>query len=165
MKSMIFTEFIEMVESDLGFDIADQMFGRAAIANDGAYTSVGTYDHAELIALVVSLSQVTKTPVPDLVKVFGGHLFRRLGQLYPEAELPTFECNVADGGVFEMTYHSSRPFADLAEGMIAACIEHFQDQLILSRLDLGDQDGTEAKFTLSPAHAEVSVHEREICPN
>lgn len=179
MKGIVFTELIEMVEEDLGLEIADRMIAGANTEKDGAYTSVGTYDHAELIELVVSLSAATDVSVPDLVKAFGRHLFARFSEsypqffqgmesaiaflpmvenfihvevrkLYPDAELPKFDCELSDAGVLEMTYNSSRPFADLAEGMIRACIAHFEDSLDVVRTDLGDKDGTAACFTLSP---------------
>ena len=38
-----------------------------------------------------------------------------------------------DDGVMEMTYRSKRPLADLAEGLIRACVEHFGDDVEISR--------------------------------
>ena len=52
----------------------------------GAYTSVGTYDHEELVSLVSELSSRTKIPVPGLIKAFGEYLFARLLILYPYIE-------------------------------------------------------------------------------
>jgi len=46
-------------------------------------------------------------------------------KLYPDAELPTFTCDTSTPGRLTMLYRSSRPFADLAEGLIAGCIAHF----------------------------------------
>ena len=178
MKGIVFTELIEMVEQDLGIEIADRMISGADTENSGAYTAVGTYDHAELLRLVVSLSEETKIPVPNLVQSFGKYLFKRFRELhpqffsgstsaidflplvesyihvevrklYPDAELPSFDCET-DGNSMSMTYRSKRPFADLAEGLILACVEHFEDSLEVTRNDLGAQDGTEAVFTLAP---------------
>lgn len=185
MKGIVFTELIEMVEEDLGIEIADRMIVAAGGENSGAYTSVGTYDHAELIQLVMALSQETGVSVSELVRSFGKHLFARftvlypqffvgsqsatdflprietyihveVRKLYPDAELPTFECRDSSAG-FEMTYTSSRPFADLAEGMILACVDHFEDQVVVQREDLGPQDGTQARFLLSPKPALTEV--------
>lgn len=179
MKGIVFTELIEMVETDLGIEIADKMVRGAETSNDGAYTSVGTYDHAELIRLVISLSEETGIAVSDLVRSFGKYLFSRFHELYPQffvgsnsaidflpmvetyvhievrklypdAELPSFDCDLNDG-ILRMTYTSKRPFADLAEGLILACVDHFNDNLDVSRVDLGKQDGTNACFTLAPS--------------
>jgi hypothetical protein len=183
MKGIVFTELIEMVEEDLGIDIADRMIEGAKAENNGSYTAVGTYDHAELIQLVISLSAETNVPVPDLVRSFGRHLFGRFAvlypqffegitsavqflplietyihvevrKLYPDAELPSFDCQQHDG-VTELTYRSNRPFADLAEGLVLACVDHFDDQLDVQRTDLGEKNGTNALFTLSPALVEA----------
>ncbi|QDT12179.1 heme NO-binding domain-containing protein [Planctomycetes bacterium K23_9] len=184
MKGIVFTELIEMVEADLGIDIADRMIGGAETSNNGAYTSVGTYDHAELIQLVISLSSETNIPVPELVRTFGKHLFGRFHELYPQfftginsaidflpmvetyihvevrklypdAELPSFECEITNG-VLDMTYRSKRPFADLAEGLILACVDHYKDPIDIKRTDIGEQNGTEACFTLTPASVQLS---------
>ena len=76
--------------------------------------------------------------------------------MYPDAELPSIDCTIHDG-ILDMTYTSKRPFADLAEGLILACVEHFNDPIKVSRVDLGEQNGTEARFTLTPAHAGTSA--------
>lgn len=185
MKGIVFTELIEMVEEDLGIDIADRMIEGAKAENNGAYTAVGTYDHAELIQLVISLSAETNLPVPVLVQSFGRHLFSRFAvlypqffegitsavqflplietyihvevrKLYPDAELPSFDCE-QHNGVTELTYRSNRPFADLAEGLVRACVDHFDDQLDVQRTDLGEKNGMSALFTLTPALVEAST--------
>ena len=55
MKGIIFTEFLEMVETEYGMDMVDRLIDSSKIASQGAYTSVGTYDHRELIHLVGEL--------------------------------------------------------------------------------------------------------------
>lgn len=178
MKGIVFTELIEMVENDLGVEIADRMIVGANLENDGAYTAVGTYDHGQLIQLVLSLSAETKVPVPDLVRSFGVHLLGRfhalypqffaaskstfdflplvesyihveVRKLYPDAELPSFDC-LMDGQTLVMTYRSKRPFADLAEGLIQATAEHYGDEVEIARENLGAKDGTEAEFRITP---------------
>ena len=193
MKGIIFSELIEMVEQNLGIEIADQMIEGAVTSNQGAYTAVGTYDHAELIALVSSLSSATSKPPSELVQSFGKHLFHRLRELYPQffdnvhsaieflpmvedyihvevrklypdAELPTFECETVNGEL-QITYNSTRPFADLAEGMMTACVNHFQDAVQINREDLGMQDGTAARFLLKTVVDSASVGKQQVCPS
>src|SRR4051812_29975749 len=61
-------------------------------------------------------------------------------KLYPEAELPSFECDTSQPGCMRLTYRSSRPFAALAEGLIRGCLVHFgeaADILVPSATVLG----------------------------
>lgn len=175
MKGIVFAEFIEMVEDAFSPEIADRIIEESDLESGGAYTAVGTYPHEELVAMVVRLSEITETPAGDLVKAFGRHLFSRfvsaypaffegLGssfefletienhvhvevrKLYPDAELPTFDC-VRDGNTLTMTYRSKRQFADLAEGLIEGSIAHWGESIELHREEL---DGAEdqARFLL-----------------
>jgi hypothetical protein len=83
MKGIVFTEFNEMVEAHFSPETADRVIIEAAPASGAAYTTVGTYDHQELIDLVASLSRVTGMPANELVKTFGHHLAQRFTALYP----------------------------------------------------------------------------------
>src|SRR5690349_11576903 len=84
MKGMVFTEFLEMVEIKFSPEMVDRIIESADLRSDGAYTAVGTYDYGELIQLVTGLSQETGIPLPDLVRSFGVHLFRRFHELFPK---------------------------------------------------------------------------------
>lgn len=177
MKGIVFTEFLDMVEAAFGIETSESIIESAALASGGAYTSVGTYDHREMLRLVQQLSASTGRPVPDLVKAYGTHLFGRfltkypgffekprnafefLGsieqtihvevlKLHPDAELPRFDSTI-DGNRMTLLYRSSRPFADLAEGLISACIAHYGESIEFTREDLDGGAGTHARFTLT----------------
>jgi hypothetical protein len=192
MKGIVFTELIDMVEQEIGLETADRMISSLQSPHAGAYTSVGSYDHTELISMVVALSNETGIAVPTLVQTFGRHLFKRfhalypqffqhsrsateflasveahihveVRKLYPDAELPTFECATTNG-VFRMTYRSGRPFADLAQGLILACVDHFGDECDVTREDLDNQDGTAAIFVLTPRTSDVESEREQPCP-
>ena len=174
MKGMVFTEFLEMVETTFSVDMVEDILDDAKPASGGAYTAVGTYDHEELVAMVVALSQRTDIAVPDLVKAFGKHLFSvfstnyhqffehvpdafaflegiedvihaQVLKLYPDADLPKFDC-LREGNVLYMTYHSLRHFADLAEGLILGCGAYFGETLTLEREEL---DANTTRFTVT----------------
>ena len=49
----------------------------------------------------------------------------------------------------EMIYHSSRPLADFAEGLIMGCLKYFGEQIDLEREDLPGENGTAARFVLT----------------
>jgi hypothetical protein len=165
MKGMVFTEFLEMVEAQLGPSLVDRIIAAAELPNDGAYTSIGTYDHRELVRLVAALSELTGTPAPALVRGFGEHLLQRFSQaypqffaeahdsfdflgriddhihvevrkLYPDAELPRFRFERPNGDELILHYSSPRGFGDLAEGLIQGCIAHYAERIRLNRDDL-----------------------------
>lgn len=176
MKGIVFTEFIEMVEHDFSLDMADRMMDESDLPSGGAYTSVGTYDHGEIVTMVTKLSELTGTPVPALIKSFGNHLFGRfhalypaffadvgsavdflagiediihaeVRKLYPDAQLPRFDVSRPDDDTLVLTYRSDRHLGDLAEGLIEACIRHFDAPLSLNRENLPDP-GQPIRFTL-----------------
>ena len=72
-----------MVEGTFSPEIADQIIEQSNLPSEGAYTSVGTYDHQEMLSLVTALSEVTSIPVETLVNTFGEHMFERFHTLYP----------------------------------------------------------------------------------
>jgi hypothetical protein len=176
MKGIVFSEFSEMVETVLSPEMLDRIIDEADLPSDGAYTAVGTYDHEELLSLVQRLSAATDTPVDALVKAFGRHLAGRfyalypaffdgvdgtlafletiethvhaeVRKLYPDAELPTFDTR-RDGDRLELLYQSRRPFADLAEGLIIGCSEHFGESIDIQRRDLGGEGVFRTEFLL-----------------
>ena len=75
MKGIVFTELLELVEEKFGYETVDQIISAANLENDGAFTAIGTYDHNDLLKMVVALSQQVGVPVPVLVNTFGKHLF------------------------------------------------------------------------------------------
>jgi hypothetical protein len=178
MKGVVFTELLEMVEAQFGMEIADQIIESADLPSGGAYTAVGTYDYHEVLQLVSQLSQAVAVDPATLVQAFGQHLFGRLAaaypmlfegiedtqalllrvddfihvevhKLYPEAELPKVLARSLPHGQLEVSYSSTRPFADLAEGLIRGCAAHFQEAILLEREDLSDPPGTAARFVVS----------------
>lgn len=177
MKGIVFSEFIEMVEDKFSPDLMDDIFDETELASGGAYTAVATYDHEEMVSLVVKLSEHTKIPIPDLLKTFGQHLLGRFTKLYPaffenindcfsflktiddhvhvevrklysDTELPHFHTEMKDDNTLVMTYSSKRPFADLAEGLIRGAIAHYEENIALTREDLSDGVGNHERFTL-----------------
>lgn len=178
MKGMVFTTFMEMVEDKFSIDTADRIIEEAELESGGSYTAIGTYSHEEIVKLVVRLSHHTGIAVGELVKAFGHHLFGVLvrghpqflagsndafqfllqvdryihievRKLYPDAQLPRFTYEQPDDDTLVMHYLSERPFADLAEGLILGCIEHYGQNVRLVREDIGDAPGTSATFTLT----------------
>ncbi|MFN5099927.1 MAG: heme NO-binding domain-containing protein [Burkholderiaceae bacterium] len=178
MKGIVFREFIDMVESQFSTETADAIIQTSALSTNGAYTSVGTYPHQEMVDLVSNLSTHTGISVPDLLKHFGRHLFGRfveihpnmtnafsdvfsllsalentihvdVNKLYRDAETPSFTYERDGQQQMVFIYRSRRRMADFAQGLIEGCVAHFKENITIQRADLPSQ-GEEAlmRFTL-----------------
>ena len=169
MKGMVFTKFLEMVEEKFNMDVVDAIIEKSEVPSGGVYTSVGTYPHSEMVALLQALEKEVSIPIPDLLKIYGKHLFGILAngypalmedinnsrdlllkldgvihvevkKLYPDAELPRFESTELPDGRLQMHYLSDRHMEDLAEGLLNGCFEHFNEAVTMERVPL--EDGT-----------------------
>ena len=180
MKGIVFDEFLEMVESTFGDEMLDDILDENAdsLASGGAYTSIGTYDHKELVQLVVTLSEKTSTPVDALVKAFGTHLasvfstkfsdffnecsctfefLKRIDnhihvevhKLYPDAELPKFSFVDIDENNMELHYESTRGFADLAEGLIEGTASYYGENIKVGKEDNSTDEKQMVKFLVT----------------
>lgn len=177
MKGMVFTEYIDFVTDTFGVEVCESMIDACTLTDDGAYTAVGTYDHKELVAMVVHLSEATKTPPSDLVKAYGSHLFGVLAskyasmiegmtnsfdllkqiedvihvnvrKLYPDAELPSFQVEQPSADHLVLHYKSERGLADVAEGLMQGCFAHFGEAIELEREDVSGGSATSVIFRL-----------------
>ena len=177
MKGIVFTEFIEMVESRWSPAMADQIIQAARLPSGGCYTAVGTYDHGEMWSLLAELSKAIGSTVPELMRAFGEHLLarfvttfpalfaaprssfellegidriihREVTKLYPDAELPRFTVLERTPQRMVLLYESSRHFADLAEGLIRGCAQHYGEQLDIVRENLPSEAGSRVRFVL-----------------
>lgn len=178
MKGIVFREFIDMVESQFSARTADEIIQASTLSTNGAYTSIGTYPHQEMVDLVSHLSTRTGISVPDLLQHFGRHLFGRfvlihpsltnafsdvfsllsalettihvdVNKLYRDAELPTFTHEQDNQQTMVFIYRSRRRMSDFALGLIEGCIAHFKENITIQRDELPSQ-GEEAltRFTL-----------------
>ncbi|MGB5236279.1 MAG: heme NO-binding domain-containing protein [Flavobacteriaceae bacterium] len=176
MKGIIFTEFLELVESEFGLEVVDAIIEEADLPSEGIYTSVGTYDFSEMVSLLTKLSEKVAMPTGDLLYAFGLFLFSKLGQahpevianytspigllnsiedhihvhvkkLYPDAELPTFNILEKTDHSISMIYSSKRGLYRLAHGLMEKTFEHFHGRAEIT-YELLNPDGTEVKFQI-----------------
>lgn len=180
MKGIVFTELIEMVETTFGADIMDEVIDECDLESGGAYTTVCTYDHKELIEIVSKLSEKTDIPTKDLIVKYGHYLFFRfhkmmpqffeepkttfdflesvhgyihveVKKLYPDATLPNFKTDRKENTQLIMTYTSRCPFADFAEGLIQGCIEFYKENITFQTEDKNTKEEYSRVFTLTKA--------------
>ncbi len=178
MKGLIFSEFLEYVETTHSPEMVDDIIDACDLASGGAYTTVGSYHHQELIALSAALSERCGISTSCLLREFGKYLVGRLiagfphfthnagstfelldsvedymcqevRKLYPDAKIPTFNFESSNPNQLILIYRSSRPFADLAYGMVEGVVDHFGEDIEIE-CDMGpDEKHTSARFSLT----------------
>ena len=180
MKGIISTEFLEMAEAEFGIQTVDKITSLVELHDQGAYTAVGNYPHGDMIAMLGALSKEAGLEQTDLLTAYGRYLFKtftreysaffknisssqeflngietvihsEVRKLYPDANLPSFDCSVGENRTLTLDYESHRPLADLAEGLIKECIEHFGDPIELIREPGPSKDAHSARFILVPS--------------
>jgi len=85
MKGIIFSEFIELVEKTFGLAVCQDMLEENN--DEGIYTSTGTYNHLNLVKLIISLSKLTNISVGTLQKTYGKSVFISLLKSMPSLKL------------------------------------------------------------------------------
>ena len=177
MKGLVFTEFLEMVESKFGYEVLDRLTSLPSLKNHGAYTSVGNYPHGDMLKMLDELHDAVGVPHRELIMAFAEWVFAtflkvhpeffdrvngsfdflngietvihsEVRRLYPDARLPDFECERRTDTELIMDYSSWRPFADLAEGLIRASSAHFNENIKIIRESGPTADGRSARFIL-----------------
>lgn len=175
MRGIVFTEFLDFVEEEAGPEMVETMIEACDLPSEGAYTAVGYYDHDEMLKMVTFLHNATGNEVSEMVRAFGAHFFEKLAashpsimngtedmlgfletiethihkevrKLYPDAELPHFKTERPSPKEVVMYYSSSRPFTDLAEGLIQGCAKYFGNSVTVTRRDLTDDEQYRARF-------------------
>ena len=176
MKGIVFTELLEMIEDQYGYELVDQLLTESDLPSGGTYTAIGTYDHTEMITLVHKLSQKTQLPIPDLLRAYGRYIFVtftrtyrplvdqaasafdllksvhhyihvEVRKLYPDAELPHFTVEQPAENHLIMHYESERKLSDFAYGLIEGCLTHFGDTATITKTTVAE-DGSYVLFDI-----------------
>lgn len=176
MKGVVFTEFLEMVESKYGLSTLDQILEESTLKSKGIYTSIGTYDSNEIFQLIDKLSQRISIPIKDLFYIFGAHFFNYLVETYPyifklyktpvdmlqsvedhihvqvrkiysDAELPSITVKEKNSNLIEIKYTSERGLYMFAEALIYMTFDHF-DQKCKITTNLLSKDGKNVSFLI-----------------
>jgi hypothetical protein len=174
MKGIIFTELLEMMEEEHGPSTINSILEKVKPESKGVYTSVGNYEHKELVDILHALAFETNSTINKLMRDYGYYLFNKftsyypgffenkdhsldflesvdtyihqeVKKLYPNAELPTFECNRLNHNSLEMIYSSIRRMEDFAHGLILACLDHFKQT---GRITMHELNNEQVIFTV-----------------
>lgn len=176
MKGIVFTEYLEFVEDNFGYNLIDELMTSMDLPSGGIYTAVGSYEFTELIQLLLKTCELTKKEPAFLLNKFGWHLFGvftraypqfftearssfdilstlddkihpEVLKLYPDAELPKFDIEKHDQNELIMIYKSARRMSDFATGLIEACMAHFKEVGSIDKEQL-DQHGETVRFII-----------------
>lgn len=177
MKGIIFTEFIEMVETQFGIDVAQTIIDNANLQNAGAYTAVGTYPQHEMVQLITELHKKTTIPITELMLYYGRYLFKRLAnlypqliskatssfdlldnldtiihsevrKLYPDSNPPVFTTVTKSENQITIIYNSKRSFGEVAEGLINGCGDYYNEHFLIEKKVLA-ADGSIIEFMIT----------------
>ncbi|MFC3125520.1 heme NO-binding domain-containing protein [Pseudoroseomonas globiformis] len=161
MKGRVFTELFAHVEQKYGADMVDDIIADANLSHDGSYTSTGSYPFQEMVALISALTAATRQELSSVLEAFGTHCFEswvsyapqffsrdrslfdilegidefhevEVRKLYPDAELPSFVPEARSETVLLLGYHSCKPLAPLALGVIRGAAQHLGQPVALS---------------------------------
>lgn len=156
MKGIVFNLLEEVVCRQHGEDVWDTLLEKAGVA--GAYTSLGNYPDAEIIALVEAASELLQIPPSAVLKWFGREAMVDLAaryptffmphqssrsfvlsvnsiihpevrKLYPGSACPHFHFKETEDGALSMTYRSERQLCHLAEGFVEGAAAHFGERV------------------------------------
>jgi Haem-NO-binding len=158
MKGIIFNLLEDVVISNHGIDIWDQLLAAAAL--DGAYTSLGSYPDEQIHGLVAAVSRRLGLTPFEVLRWFGQQAIPLLSErypaffssqsstrpfvlsvnsiihpevrkIYPGADVPTFEFRHEPDGGLMMGYLSPRRLCALAQGFIEGAATHYGETVIL----------------------------------
>jgi len=180
MKGLVFTTFYDYCEANYGSDVLDEVIDSAKLPNGGAYTSVGTYPFSEMVSLVTSLAMISGKSLPVVLEAFGAHCFSKwveyspsqfsgkalfdvlatiddfheteVRKLYPDAELPSFKVEARTRDHLVLGYHSCKPLADLAVGVIRGASNYLREPVRLTSETVQRDDGNYVRIDIKRVH-------------
>jgi len=160
MKGVVFNLLEEAITAEYGEDTWDALLAAAGL--HGAYTSLGNYPDAELMALVNVASGKLNVPPSDVVRWFGRKALPMLAarypkfftphttsrtfvltlndiihpevrKLYPQASVPDFEFDATEPRALKLVYRSRKKLCHFAEGLIEGTADHYHETVQLSQ--------------------------------
>lgn len=155
MKGIVFNLLEEVVSTEYGPATWDRLLDDAAL--DGSYTSLGSYDDAEIFGLVAVAAAALQIAPQDVLRWFGrrampllaarypafftGHADTRsflltlngiihpeVRKLYPGAATPVFDFDTGAADKLVIGYNSERKMCTLAEGFMQGAAEYYHEQ-------------------------------------
>lgn len=161
MKGLLFTELLEMIEEEYGYNTANAVVLNAKLHSKGIYTSAKVYHRNEMAVLFEQLQRQTKLPFETLAKAFGRHLCKRVLISYPQqmpyfyrifssitkkGSLALFENFKDDNRTLTVVYDPAQKLTCVTEGIVQGYLEHLRH---LNRVEETQTENGKRKFVLS----------------
>ena len=158
MKGIIFHLLEDVVVDAYGETTWDELLDAAGL--DGVYTSLGSYDDAEIMALVSAAAARLALPAGEVLRWFGQRAIPGMAKRWPEffiahqktmpfllslndvihpevrklysgAYCPHFAFTSPPDGSLTIGYRSPRQLCDLAHGFIFGAGDHYGEALVV----------------------------------
>lgn len=162
MKGVIFNLLEEVVSASYGDKTWDDLLDAADV--DGIYTSLGSYDDADMGRLVSAAGDALSLPDEDVLRWFGRHAIPNMAtrwpdyfsahqhtvpflrslndvihpevrKLYAGAYCPHFDFSSPDDGSLLIGYRSPRRLCGLAHGFILGAGDHYGESATVEHLE------------------------------
>jgi hypothetical protein len=177
MKGVLFNVVEEAVSREWGEDMWDDLLAAADL--DGAYTALGNYPDAQLVALANAAADRLNSPVEDVLRTLGRITFEPLFsryagfreepaslreflptinelihpqvlKLYPGASVPRFVLRET-GGALELDYLSVRNMCTLAEGLVLGVADHYGEAVAVDQPSCKQRGDSRCTIRIVPA--------------
>jgi len=178
MKGVLFTEFQNLVEAEFGLEMLDQVIHKAgpALSTGGAYTSVGTYPHSELLAQLDALICLVDAELDEMLQAYAcrlmssfansypaffeahedlfsflinveGQMHAGVRKLYPDANPPTLEIEHHTETSLRLQYRSHRPLSVVVAPLLHAAAQRYETPIEVEVLSTSE-DGKSAEVEI-----------------
>jgi len=178
MKGAVFVALNEMIESQYGLAVWEELLEDVSPVSQGIYTSAENYPDQEIIDFVIAISKKLSLPSTKVTKIFGRYLFDELNgkfpefsqltpaffpflesietiihkevrKLYEEVSLPSLGTKMINEDLMEFTYFSPRKLCYLAEGLIFGAADFFGESITVEHLQCMHNDDAQCLLRIS----------------
>ena len=178
MKGIVFQLLEDVVVDAYGESTWDELLDAAGL--DGVYTSLGSYDDAELVALVAAAAGKLAMPEGEVLRWFGPRaipgmakrcpefftphkatvpfllslndvIHPEVRKLYAGAYCPHFVFTTPPDGSLMIGYRSPRKLCDLAHGFIFGAGDHYGEALVVQHRECMHDGADSCLIAVTPA--------------
>ncbi|MDQ3728846.1 MAG: heme NO-binding domain-containing protein [Actinomycetota bacterium] len=175
MKGVVFNLLEQVVSEEAGEAAWEQAIAESGV--DGVYTSLGTYPHEELQALIMSIAGQLEIEPDEVVLWFGRHALPKLAahypqlfepfdstlpflgtlndiihpevrKLYPGADVPVFDYRLVEADRMLMGYRSERGLCFFGQGLIEGTVDHYGENLKVAQPTCQHRGDAECVFEI-----------------
>lgn len=178
MKGILFREFLDLLEKEFGMETLDSVLTLAGpmLSTNGAYTTVGTYPHQELLSLIEATLSITSANLDNMLNVYAeglmqsfershpsffsahkdlvsfllnveGQMHAGVRKLYADAKPPTLDVSQIDDSSLKLCYRSLRPLSIVVQPLVRAAAKRYKTGIQLEQVEVSS-DGTYSEHTL-----------------